>query len=88
MIQLTLLTINPIMDVTLILFISLVKKQKSPGLDGLPAEFYQVFVDPLSITLEKLYNICFTNDQRNESMYEGIISLLYKGKGERNERSS
>ena len=55
--------------------------KKSPGPDGIPIEFYWAFCDKLSVVLCKLYNSFIECDSMNSSMYDGIISLLYKGVG-------
>lgn len=59
------------------------KKRKTPGSDGLPIEFYKKFEENLIPILTKLYNEIFKVDEMSSSMYYGIISQLYKGKGDR-----
>jgi exonuclease III len=68
--------------------IKLLKKQKSPGSDGLPAELYQKFHEPIKKILLKLFNECFKLGFLSESMYKGVITLIYKGKGDRSIRSN
>ncbi len=63
-------------------------KGKSPGSDGLPVEFYLTFSFLLIPLLGKLYKECFTLGHLSQTMYKGIISMLYKGKGSRQDRSN
>jgi exonuclease III len=59
-------------------------KGKSPGNDGLTAEFYSKFSSEISPILESLYNNIFLrNKEMASTMKEGLITLIYKGKGER-----
>ena len=54
------------------------KSDKSPGSDGLPAEFYNFFWDEIGDTLVEVLNFCFNRGLLTESMRLAIISLLYK----------
>ncbi|MCP4651518.1 MAG: reverse transcriptase family protein, partial [PVC group bacterium] len=63
-------------------------KGKTPGGDGLPIELYQCFADLLIPLLLKLYNECLKLGHMTYSMHSGLISLLYKGKGLKVERSN
>ena len=54
------------------------KSDKSPGSDGLPAEFYNFFWDEIGEALVEVLNFCFTIGLLTESMRSAIISLLYK----------
>ena len=54
------------------------KSDKSPGSDGLPAEFYNFFWDEIGDTLVEVRNFCFNRGLLTESMRLAIISLLYK----------
>ena len=54
------------------------KSDKSPGSDGLPAEFYNFFWDEIGEALVEVLNFCFTKGLLTESMRLAIISLLYK----------
>jgi len=59
------------------------KNNKCPGLDGLSAEFYVKFKDKLAPLLKRLFTISFRNEKLPNSMYSGVISLLYKGEKDR-----
>lgn len=64
--------------------ISSFKNNKCPGLDGLPIEFYKShsrFIPCLVL----LYNKIFENESVPGKFLQGVISLLYKEKGEKNE---
>ncbi len=53
-------------------------QNKSPGQDGLPAEFYRVFWVDISDLLMKVYNNAFALGRLPISQRTGIISLLPK----------
>ena len=54
------------------------KKQKCPGLDGLPIEFYQVFLPQIIHTLHSLYMASIQKGRLNNSARQGVITLLEK----------
>lgn len=54
------------------------KRNKTPGLDGLSAEFYQFFWVKLGPFLLALYREIIEDDFMNDTSTEGIISLLEK----------
>ena len=54
------------------------KSDKSPGSDGLPAEFYNFFWDEIGEAIVEVLNFCFNRGLLTESMRLAIISLLYK----------
>jgi len=58
---------------------------KSPGLDGLPADFYRAFFSDMGQDLTDILNAVFDNGQLSESQKSGLITLLYKNKGNREE---
>lgn len=58
---------------------------KTPGPDGLPAEFYQKFWPILQIPLTTVFHSIFTERRLAPSMQESAITLLYKGKGDQAE---
>ena len=51
---------------------------KSPGVDGLPAEFYLKFWDILGDDLVNVFNECFEIGQLSLTQRTGAITLLYK----------
>ena len=58
---------------------------KSPGIDGLPIEFYKEFFEEIGDDLVDLYNnILFVNKKLTPSMNKAEISLLPK-KGDLND---
>lgn len=58
---------------------------KSPGLDGLSSEFYKVFKDVLIPILKDLFLVIFQNGQLSESMKKGMIKIIYKRKGNKDD---
>ena len=54
------------------------KNNKSPGNDGLPKEFYEVFWNELKYILPEVYNNIFLQGQMTESQRNAIIKLIYK----------
>ena len=55
-------------------------KGKSPGIDGIPIEFYQIFWEEI-----KCLYIAFLNAVKNEAFPKGkntsVIKLIYKKQG-------
>ena len=58
-------------------------KNKSPGTDGLTTEFYCKFYDSLEDILYKVFNAVHEEGTLSRSMRAGVISLVYKKKGDR-----
>lgn len=58
--------------------LKLFRKNKSPGLDGLTAEFYLKFWDQLGPTLLGVYEESFISGILPENMRVGVITLLEK----------
>ena len=58
------------------------KKEKSPGLDGLPSEFYQCFWKQLGPLFYKALNDIFNTEKLSYTQRLSVISLIYK-KGEK-----
>lgn len=55
---------------------------KSPGLDGLPSEFYKIMWNELGNDLsDTIANVCLS-DEIPDSWTEGLISIIYKEKGD------
>lgn len=54
------------------------KPDKSPGSDGLPAEFYKFFWDVIGTDIVEVLNFCFDKGLLSDSMRLAIIRLLYK----------
>ncbi len=51
---------------------------KSPGLDGLSAEFYQHFAQQISPILEAVFNQVFADKRLSFTQHVAIITLLFK----------
>ena len=51
---------------------------KSPGVDGLPAEFYQRFWLLLGEDYVEVMNFCFANQRLTPTQRSGVITLLHK----------
>ena len=59
------------------------QRNKTPGLDGIPIDFYLKYSNSVSIVLCRLYNYYLELSELNDSAYDGVITLIFKGKGER-----
>ena len=55
------------------------KNNKSPGIDGITAEFLKVFWRQLKIFICKALNSCFTKGQLSTLLCQGIIICIPKG---------
>ncbi len=64
------------------------QKGKTPGSDGLPIEFYVTFQGLITPILERLFTVCLDKGCLTSTMHYGIISLLYKGKGDKREQGN
>ena len=51
---------------------------KSPGIDGLPTEFYLTFWDTIGMDLVKVFNSCFVAGKLSLTQRSGTITLLFK----------
>ena len=60
------------------------KLNKSPGLDGLPCEFYKATWPYIGEYLVNVYRECFNNNQLSPSQKQSVITLLFK-KGDKDE---
>ena len=58
------------------------KRNKSPGLDGLPVEFYSKFWSLIKDIVIDVYNECFQEGELSTSQKRSVISLMFK-KGDR-----
>ena len=56
-------------------------KNKSPGGDGLPIEFYQEFWNDIEFILVNALNENFSNNCMSDTQKQGLITLIFK-KGE------
>ena len=56
---------------------------KSPGIDGLTAEFYLAFWAVLGNDLVEVFNYGFQNGQLSASQHRGLLSLIFKEGGKR-----
>jgi hypothetical protein len=52
------------------------KKNKSPGIDGLTNEFYQTFWEVMGSYLLKVFNEAFINKELAQSQKMSIMSLI------------
>jgi hypothetical protein len=62
--------------------------KKTPGFDSIPIEFYWKYSDFFSEILCTIFNSFLVSGKMYSSAYMGIISLLYKGAGERSLREN
>ncbi|CAG2235175.1 unnamed protein product [Mytilus edulis] len=63
--------------------LSSMSKNKSPGSDGLTTEFYCTFYDSLREILYKVFNAVYDEGILSRSMRSGVISLIFKKKGDK-----
>ena len=61
---------------------------KTPGFDSIPIEFYWKFSDLISKILCFIFNSYLHQGKMYDSAYTGIISLMYKGAGDRSLREN
>ena len=52
--------------------------KSSPGIDGIPAEFYKVFWDDLKLVLVESFNESFKNGILTSTQRKSVISLIFK----------
>ena len=57
-------------------------KDKSPGQDGITSEFYQQFWPKLTHILKEVYLEILENGELSPTMKNGLITLIYKKKGD------
>ena len=58
-------------------------KNKSPGTDGLSGEFYEAFKDSLAPILFRIYNNMQSRNCTPETLTLGLITIIYKNRGDR-----
>lgn len=75
---------HPITEDEIKVIVKSMAPYKSPGLDGICAEWYKHFIDDLSPILKNLIDEIFENGQLTNSQQKGLITLLYK-KGPRDD---
>jgi exonuclease III len=69
---------GPITKEEIIFALKHMRSNKSPGLDGLPKEFYLEFIHLFIDQLVQVYNICFRNNSLTFSQSHGVITLICK----------
>lgn len=63
-------------------------KGKSPGRDGLTSDFYKEYHDLLVPLLFRLFGEILRRGEMPASMYLGLVVQIYKGEGDKSERSN
>ena len=59
-------------------------RNKTPGLDGIPIEFYQTFWLEIKNILLSALNECFAFGEMSDTQKTGIITMIYKKGDHRN----
>lgn len=54
------------------------KNNKSPGIDGLPGEYYKCFIDDLVQILTKVFKYALSKNDPPTTWSEAIISVIHK----------
>ena len=62
-----------------------IKSEKTPGLDGIPAEIYQFGGTALHAQLLKFDRICWTAKELPQQFKDALIIAIYKKKGDRSD---
>lgn len=70
--------ISPITEVEIRNTIKKLKSNKSPGVDGLPGEFYKCFVNDLTPVLTKVFRYALSKGDPPETWSQAIISVIHK----------
>lgn len=68
--------------------INSLKGNKSPGTDGIVNEFYKVFKEKISGILKEVYKEIFDKRELDQRMSIGLMKLIYKRKGSKNNLSN
>lgn len=63
------------------------KKNKSPGIDDIVSEFYQIYWNTIKNECIQVIQEIFTANEMSTTQYKGIITLVYK-QGEREDLSN
>ena len=69
---------KPLQMEELALALKQTKRFKTPGPDGIPADFYKMFFRQIKITLLEAFNECYNMERIFQSGRRGIISLIPK----------
>lgn len=66
---------KPISRAEMLAAINKMKKRKSPGMDGLPVEFYQQFGNIIETPLFEMFQECIDNKEMTVTMKQGMTRL-------------
>jgi len=70
--------ITPITETEIREAIKRLKSNKSPGVDGLPGEFYKCFINDLAPVLTKVFRYSLSENNPPETWSQAIISVIHK----------
>lgn len=70
--------ITPITETEIREAIKRLKSNKSPGVDGLPGEFYKCFINDLVPILTKVFRYSLSKNNPPETWSQAIISVIHK----------
>lgn len=70
--------ISPITDEEIRNAIKRLKNNKSPGVDGLPGEFYKYFINDLTPVLTEVFRYALSEGNPPETWSQAIISVIHK----------
>ena len=57
------------------------KNGSSPGIDGIPIEFYKIFFNQIKVVLFNCFIFSLEKGELTTTQNRGVLSLLHKGKG-------
>ena len=69
---------GPLMEPECLVALRNMAVNKSPGVDGLPAEFYMKFWDIMGADLVQVFNDCYVSGKLSLTQRSGATTLLYK----------
>ena len=72
---------SPITEADVLLALKKSRKGSAPGLDGLPSEIYSFFWNDIKEILIDCINFSYIKGELCYTQKQGVISLIYKGKG-------